>query len=356
MAELAQSLAADLQVSATDAAWLPFEEVVQAHRAWHDGVDGAEEDYRRKLHAFEDKYGEIVESYWCSSVASAVALTSNPAGFWKQLVGRSPRFEFHRVSDWATKNEPDVAGLLHTCDALAVKVDRVIRGPARRILMRLVTSSASHVLSLVDEPAQHRKTQDRNAAVEFERKALAGTARYYEEVGLRQAQMVYFGGMLVGAVLIAAGVGVAWWFGASLSNRTMLAIILGACGALISVMERMANADKRFNVDYELGWMPVAVFGSFRPLIGAAFGLVVYEALASGLISLKLVGSDHKQTAFYALLSFAGGFSERLAKDVLDAAEKTVSAAIRSPGGEGPPAGVPALPPPPPPTETAPTA
>ena len=127
MAELAQSLAADLQVSAADAAWLPFEEVVQAHRAWHDGVDGAEEDYRRKLHAFEDKYGEIVESYWCSSVASAVALTSNPAGFWKQLVGRSPRFEFHRVSDWATKNEPDVAGLLHTCDALAVKVDRVMR-------------------------------------------------------------------------------------------------------------------------------------------------------------------------------------------------------------------------------------
>jgi hypothetical protein len=355
MAELAQSLATDLEVSAKDAAWLPFEEVVQAHRAWQDGATGAEDEYRRKLAAFEDKYGEIVESYWCSSVASAIALTSHPAGPWKRLIGRSPRFEFHRVSDWATKNQPDVAGLLHTCDALAVKVDRVIRGPARRILMRLVTSSASHVLSLVDEPSQHRKTGDRHEAVEFERKALADTARYYEEVGLRQAQMVYFGGMLIGATLIAGGVGVAWWLGASLSNRTMLAIILGAIGALISVMERMANADKRFNVDYELGWMPVAVFGSFRPLIGAAFGLVVYEALASGLISLKLVGSDQKQTAFYAVLSFAGGFSERLAKDVLDAAEKTVSAAIRSPG-EGPPAGVPALPPPPPSTETAPIA
>lgn len=335
MAELAQTLAApaaDGDVAAGAQAWLPFEELVRAHRAWQDDEPGAEADYRRKLAAFEDKYGEIVESYWCSQVASAVALTSKPLGGARKLAARSPRFEFHRVSDWATKNQPDVAALLHTCDALAIKVDRVLRGPTRRILMRLVTVSATHLLSLVDDPSTHRKSEDRREALAFERQALDGTQRYYEEVGLRQAQMVYFVGMVLGALGIAAAVGAASLLGADIGSRTVLALVLGAAGALVSVMARMSSRDKKFVLDYELGPVPVAVLGVFRPLIGAAFGLVVYEALASGIVSLKLDGSYGKQTAFYALLSFAGGFSERLAKDVLDAAEHTVGAAIKARG------------------------
>jgi hypothetical protein len=306
---------------------------VRAHRAWLDGVPGAEAEFRTKLRAFEEKYGEIVESYWCSNVASAVALTSKPFGFPRKIAGRSPRFEFHRVSDWATKNQPDAAALLHRCDELAIKVDRVLRGPTRRILMRLVTSSAAHVLSLVDDPSAHRKSEHRVEAVEFERKQLDETTRYYEEVGLRQSQIVYFLGMIVGAFVIA-GIAVGIWAagGRDINNRTMLAVVLGAAGALVSVMTRMSDRDHKFQVDYELGPAPVAIFGSFRPLIGAAFGLVVYESLASGIVSLKLEGSYKKETAFYALLSFAGGFSERFAKDILDAAERTVGATIHSHG------------------------
>jgi hypothetical protein len=330
---VAATFRAPTGVAVDEQAWLPFEELVGAHREWREGREEAEAEFRRKLRAFEEKYGEIVESYWCSNVASAVALTSKPCGYSRRFVGRSPRFEFHRVSDWATKNQPDVAALLHRCDELAIKVDRVLRGPTRRILMRLVTSSAAHVLSLVDDPSAHRKSDDRVEALEFERKKLDETTRYYEEVGQRQAQIVYFLGMIVGAFVIAAvAVGVWAVGGRDFSNRTVLAIVLGAAGALVSVMARMSDRDHKFQVDYELGRVPVAIFGSFRPLIGAAFGLVVYEALASGIVSLRLEGSQSKETAFYALLSFAGGFSERLAKDVLDAAERTVGAAIHSHG------------------------
>jgi hypothetical protein len=105
--------------------------------------------------------------------------------------------------------------------------------------------------------------------------------------------------------------------------------VLGAAGAIVSVMERMGNRRTRFEVDYELGRFPVAVLGSFRPLIGLAFGLVVHAALTSGIINLELKNAS-RQTYLYALLAFAGGFSERLAKDVLDAAETTVGTAIKS--------------------------
>jgi hypothetical protein len=276
MAELVSNLAATTDAATADRSWLPFEELVTAHRGWQAGEPGAEADYRRKLQAFQAKYGEIVESYWCSSVASAVALTSKSGESRRWLQGRSPRYEFHRVSDWATKNEPEVAALLHRCDELAVKVDRILRGPTRRILMRLVSTSASHLLSLVDDPSSHRKTDDRREALEFERKALDATGRYYEEVGLRQSQIVYFLGMLIGgAVITAIATGVWLAGGRDFSNRVVLAIVLGAAGALISVMSRMASRDRKFAIDYELGRAPVLVLGSFRPVIGAAFGLVV---------------------------------------------------------------------------------
>ena len=328
MAEYAPSLPAAAGAAADTSAWLPFEELVHAHCAWQNGVPGAEAEYRAKLRAFQDKYGEIVESYWCSSIPSAVALTSNPTAT-RRLSARSPRYEFHRLSDWATKNQPDVAALLHKCDELAIKVDKVLRGPARRILMRLVTSSAGHILSLVADAGAPRKSADRAEALAFERQALDDTQRYYEEVGLRQSQMVYFLGMVVGALAIGGAAFAVWAVQGFDRDRALLACVLGAAGALVSVMERMGNRKERFQVDYELGPTPVAVLGSFRPLIGAAFGLVVYAALASGIVNIKLE-SHTQETYLYALLSFVGGFSERLAKDVLDAAEKTVGAAIRA--------------------------
>lgn len=306
------------------APWLPFEELVQAHWRWRSDA-AAEPEYREKLEAFERECGDIVDSYWCTNVPSAIAMTE--AGAWPF---RS-RLRFHRVSDWATKNEPDVGALLHKCDELSIKIGSILRGPTREIAMRLVVSSASHVLSIVDEPAEHRRGADRARALRDERTRIENAERYYDEVGRRQAQIVYLEGMVLGVLLVAA---LAWgvWgaSGRDFSNRIVLATWLGAAGAFLSVMNRMSDPKQGFQLDYELGRMPLIVLGLFRPLLGATFGLVVYAALASGLVNLQLAGgSSDKETAFYALLSFVGGWSERLAKDVLDAAEQTIGGAIK---------------------------
>jgi hypothetical protein len=301
-------------------AWLPFQELVDAHWRWRRDP-AAEPDYREKLARFERERGPIVDSYWCESVPSAVALTRRPRRFTHSYL------QFHRVSDWATKDEPEVAALLHRCDELAIKIARILRGPMRAIAMRLVVSSATHLISLVDAPAEHRKAADRRSALATERRQLEVGRRYYEEVGLRQAQLVYLFAVLVGA----AGVAAVAWIGAGgdIHSWYVAAAVLGAAGALLSVMDRMSGRRRKFELDYELGTVPLVVLGALRPLLGAGFGLVVWAALESGVVSFQL--KEHPGY-LYGLLAFTAGWSERFAKDVLDAAESTVGAAVKRRG------------------------
>ena len=87
----------------------------------------AEAAYDSVLAAFEARHGEIVRAYWCSHVESAAALTERRRLRWL----RTPISAFHRESDWATQNAPDIAAELHRCDELAVRArDRADRRAA----------------------------------------------------------------------------------------------------------------------------------------------------------------------------------------------------------------------------------
>src|SRR6266542_3469546 len=111
-----------------------FPELVQTHfireSALNDGevyTGDAEERYREFEAAFQRQHGRIISAYWCTSEPSAVALTE---AHGKK---RSPAaMAFHRVSDWATKDEPEIADALHECDELAVRAAQVLRGKTLR--------------------------------------------------------------------------------------------------------------------------------------------------------------------------------------------------------------------------------
>ena len=93
-------------------ATLAFPELVYAHFDWFrlasEGAasPAAEERYRAALHRFEGQHGEIVNSYWCTEVPSAVAMTSRARRPFTRF--RTPAFTFHRVTDWVTKGQPDL--------------------------------------------------------------------------------------------------------------------------------------------------------------------------------------------------------------------------------------------------------
>jgi hypothetical protein len=81
-----------------------------------------------------------------------------------------------------------------------------------------------------------------------------------------------------------------------------------------------------FRADYEAGSTHARIIGSFRPFIGAIFGLGLYVALRAGFLpTLQDQSSD-----FYlaALVAFLGGFSERLAPDVFAKADERISGAV----------------------------
>jgi hypothetical protein len=324
--ELTQPLAAastKVAPRATDDALHPhaptFSELVYAHFAWWRGVHEGDEGtvatavYREKLAAFEARHGEIVSAYWCTNVESAVALTIRKG----RLPWTSPVSEFHRESDWATQNSPDIAGELHRCDELAVRARTVLTGVRRLICMQLVMASAAHLMSLVDARASHADAAKQLGAVEREREALAKTGEYYCEAANGQAQIVYFAGMA--AVAVVLSVCAAIWLAIDWA-APLAALVAGALGGVVSVIQRI-NAGN-FTLDYDVG-RPYAFFlGGLRPLIGGAFALAISFAFTGGLLHLPIAAGETSANRRLALVvvAFLAGFSERWAQDTLAAA------------------------------------
>jgi hypothetical protein len=326
MTELTQPLAASpatekvaLRETAVASHSTTFSELVYAHFDWwralrEDHVPNATKAaYQDALARFERRHGEIVSAYWCSHVESAVALTLKK----RALPWTTASSAFHRESDWATQNSPDIARELHRCDELAVRARTVLTGVRRLICMQLVMASAAHLLSLVDARAAHADAAKAEEALQHEREALGEAESYYRESANGQAQIVYFLGMATVALAISAVAAV--WLSIAWAGP-VAALVAGALGGVVSVIQRI-NAGK-FTLDYDCG-RPYAFFlGGLRPLIGGAFAMAISFAFTGGLLHLPVAAAESTNDRRLALLvvSFLAGFSERWAQDTLAAA------------------------------------
>jgi hypothetical protein len=295
-----------------------FSELIYAHYAWYqelrgDGVtEETQEHYDQLRSAFQRRHGQIVRSYWCSQVESAVVLTERA----DRLKG--PRCGFHRETHWATRDQPDIANEMYRCDELAVRATTVLTGVRQKICMNLIMASAEHLLSLVDRRAANADPKATARMLEHERKAIKSTEDYYQDAANGQAQMIYFAGM-ASVVVVLALVATVWL---SITWATpVAALIAGAIGAVVSVVQRINSG--KFELDVDVG-RPYALFlGGLRPLIGGAFAMIISFAFNGGLLNLPVAESgDPKPDKHLALLviSFLAGFSERWAQDTLVAA------------------------------------
>jgi hypothetical protein len=233
---------------------------------------------------------------------------------------RCPCPRFHRVSDWATKDEPEIARALHKCDELAIRIAEMLRGRSRRICMQLVMTSACHLLSLVDARDSTEQTPaDRKAALAAEQRELATVARDYREAANGDAQLVYFAGMGVGIGTLAG----LYLLAGSILERTDVhastivgCLVAGAVGAIVSVIARVNSGSFALDSDVDRGY--TLFLGTLRPWIGSIFGLLSYFAVTSGFVEVfKVPGKGINQFYFLCVLAFAAGFSERWAQDTL---------------------------------------
>jgi hypothetical protein len=293
-----------------------FTEVVYAHHDWWRARQAGTPDpaagaaYDSVLTAFEARHGQIIRAYWCSEIESAVALTERRR--WGGV--RSPKFGFHRESDWATKTAPEVAAELHRCDELAVRADAVLTGVRQRICLELVVSCAAHLLSLVDTCAGVGDDAETAAAVEHERAEMKKVKNYYCEAANGQAQLIYFGGIATVMVILAA-ICTLWL---TISWATAIAALMaGAIGAVVSVIQRINSGS--FELDYDVGGPYIFFLGGLRPLIGGAFAVAISFAFDGGLLHAPVAATestDHRRLALL-VISFLAGFSERFAQDTL---------------------------------------
>jgi hypothetical protein len=308
-----------------------FTELVYAHHDWwksrQDGTPdpAAAAAYDSVLTAFQARHGQIVHAYWCSNIESAVVLTE------RKRFGRSPVFAFHRESDWATKNAPDVASELHRCDALAVRAKAVLTGVRQRICLELAVSCAANLLSLVDSRA-HAGDQAKTAAeLERDHAEISKVEAYYHDAANGQAQLIYFGG--IATVTIVLGGTAAVWLSNSWA-APVAALVAGALGAVVSVIQRINSG--KFELEYDVGGPYTFFLGGLRPLIGGVFAMAITFAFSGGLLHVPIASgesTDHRRLALL-VLGFLAGFSERWAQD-------TLTSIIPAAKGSGPPAGTP---------------
>lgn len=352
------------------AGWPPEPPPTDAERS------AAEDLYHDKLEQFTALEGEIVAAYWSATVPSGIVMTMQPRGRALNLL-LGPRISLHRATTWLTASDSRVAELLHHCDTLGNKAAQILTHTPKRVAMTWIFSTESYLLGIVEgrswgpipgasqtngrreletevvpgaSASESAQTPVANGAlpaglatetadeptdadlVARGRSEIIEIEKYYDRAAAHAARFVYFWGMLAGAFVAgAAGVLIALIVGGgfgvidvgSPSTRFFFACYAaGALGAIVSVLTRMRS--DRFSLDYEVGRMPAFWLGTFRPFLGAVFGLLIYFALQSELLQLQKP-DEGKAFFFFTLFAFVAGFSERLTHVILGGAERTVA-------------------------------
>ena len=281
--------------------------------------------YRKTRAAFEARYGEIVGEYWSIVDASGVALTRKKAPLLlRPLVDDTRRF--HRSTDWVIRHAPPLAELLFSCETLGIRITEVLRYTSESVGLRRILAVASHLLGVVDRSGGDVEEAEMQRVTREQQRELDAIDDYYRRAGLRIGRTVYTQGMIIGLVVVAglltlfvlplSAFGVVGW------DRDLQAFLIsfgaGAIGAFVSVLQRMAT--EKFVVHYDLGKRTLYMLGSYRPVLGAVFGVFTYFVLASNVLATKPPDAKHA-LYYYGALAFVAGFSERFTRVLVTGVE-----------------------------------
>jgi hypothetical protein len=303
--------------------------------------------YRETRAAFEARYGEIVGEYWSIVEPSGVALTLKKAPFLLSPFINDRR-QFHRSTDWVTRHNPPLADVLFDCENLAIRISEVLRYTSESVGLKRIMAVASHVLGVIDrDEGKVDQAEARRIATE-ENHELREIRDYYRRAGVRIGLTVYTQGMIIGLFLIALLLAlvvmplVLWnsveWD--SHLHEIVISGAAGAIGALVSVLQRITADKSKFTVHYDLGKRTLYMLGSYRPILGAVFGIFTYFVLASGILGSPLL-PDTDNLYYYGSLAFVSGFSERFTQVLAKSVEGLVPAqGTTAESGTGAPSGV----------------
>ena len=329
--------------TSAEAGSIAFPQLVRAHFDWERSRRAdpeLEARFRAELEDFQKAEGALKHAYWSTKRPSAVALTVRERGWFMTFVtGGDTINRLHRVTDWLARDRR-IADLMHHADTLAIKVSEVLRGTPERIAMQWLYSVQSHLLGFVERTQGRASEQEIAALVAAQEQELLQIEGYYARAGEQTARLVYFWGMMVGVVVdgllglaLAALLWATGWFGHGHARDIeifFICYVSGGLGAVISVLTRMSSGN--FHLDYEVGRPTIRRLGSFRPFLGAVFGIAVYFLIRSGIPRMTVPTNQIRAFFFFAVVAFLAGFSERWTKVLFGDAERTLGASFGKAG------------------------
>jgi hypothetical protein len=319
------------QVTFPDLTWDHFHWEQQKRTGESDHPEAARR-YRKTRAAFEGRYGEIISEYWSIVEPSGVALTHKKVPLLLSPIIDDNR-QFHRSTDWVTRHNATLADVLFDCENLAIRISEVLRYTSESVGLKRIMAVASHVLGVIDRDKGQVGEAEAERIASEENRELREIRDYYRRAGARIGLTVYTQGMIVGVLLIGLLLAlvvtlVLWRSDAWDTNDTRIVVSVGAgaIGAFVSVLQRISSDKSKFSVHYDLGKRTLYMLGSYRPVLGAVFGVFTYFVLASGILQTTAPKDDTTALYYYGSLAFVAGFSERFTQVLAKSVEGLVPA------------------------------
>lgn len=219
--------------------------------------------------------------------------------------------------------------LLFDCVDLHYRALEFLRPKHRKVCMRRIFAIVASALGTLDARAHKASPSAKaesvtlsDAELQCLKRELGDTEAYFKSQATRRAQLWYFLGMTAGALSLGA----IWLFSliwASVDDPLLITMVAGGVGAVVSAMIRITR--HQLVIDGEEGRPMTFVLGSFRPMTGAVFGVLLYALLKGGLITFtKAAPKGSDGSLYYAGLAFVAGFSERVAQVVVDTGARSI--------------------------------
>jgi hypothetical protein len=288
------------------------------HNRWehekHPTDQRARERYVETRRRFEDEHGKIVDDYWSKREPAGVALCCKRLSF-----GRL-EWSLHRAMGSLAAGRSEYSPLLLRIARQSVRANSLLRGMTQRMATANLFALSRDIMASLE-----RKGDDL-AEIQAYTRDLDYIAGYAGEAGKRAARVVYLKGLLVGVLAIAA-LAPALAYGLSSgsvpdvdSTLFVGCLVAGSLGAVMSVLIRLGGDS--FDVDHQFGREYLTSLAALRPFIGAVFAVLLYFAFKGNLLKqVEVPGHGAGEFAFFVTSSFAIGFSERFAKQIVRSAE-----------------------------------
>ena len=287
--------------------------------------------------AFESAEGGIASTYYDFEIQAATALTQRTRRRRFGVFSPSTTYGLHSVNN---ETDPDDVALLNLNDRvgrLFTDCAAYLSGQDLSVCADSLYSIQTNLFSYISGRAASRKQgiteYDDAELVTSAGRQLDNVDQHYRRAAQRDAQIHYFGGMMLGLLALTL-------LGALLSFADLpgpdryvdAAFIAGATGAVVSVMSRMSSGSLKLR--FETGKWYIRYLGMFRPFIGAVFGVMLYALLAGGVLAVDPPADETQAFFFYVVVAFLAGFSERFAQDMLSVGEDTVRGAKQTGSGD----------------------